>query len=255
MDDSGLQSARTVAYRALSLGALLKRGELEITLQNLVDYSFETNLSTDLIASHQDSYTKLIEWVEDEKLGDKLTQTESYLIEKPLQSWSERVIINTSWRVESLGIMLWALNMIDEIPDFDTQFVPHDVLTPLDILTPTIDFIWMADLRFAKVLKEARDQAELWHWRSRARELEQLGVRPPAGVSFAEIIRMTAMRGYEEGKLPHPFEGDFPVFGTSYARIDAEQYSLLSSIAYERYFALNWLCELSSEWQSIPVDR
>ena len=150
--------------------------------------------------------------------------------------------------------MLWALNRIDVIPHYGTQFEPEDILPPLDLLHPTIDFIWLADLRSEQVLSHARDQAELWNWRSRASELQRMGVRPPEGVTFREIIRFTAERAYEEGHISKPIAGDFPVFRKSYAQLNTDETNLLSGIAYERNSALSWICEITSEWEGIQID-
>ena len=242
MSQLRIQDARAVAYRALSMGALLKRGKLEVSTQ---DYSTQTD-----VASHQ----KLNHWLITENIQSHLSETEQYLLAKPLGTWSERTLTMVGWRTEALGTMLWALNRLDDLPAYDTQFEIDTILAPLDIFQPTIDFIWLASLRSDEDLPQSRDQAELWNWRSRARELERMGVRPPEGVSFNEIIRFTTERAYQNGHIPMPIYGDFPVFDKSYAHLNPDEYALVSSIAYERYSALSWVCEITSEWESIRID-
>lgn len=255
MTESAAQSAQTVAYRALCLGALLKRGELEITLQNLRDYALAPHIEAQIEARHTEINVQLLQWLKDERLSQHLTSTESYLLKQPLKTWTERIIINTSWRIESLGVILWALNVLEEMPAFDTQFEPHEVLAPLQILTPSIDFVWCATLRSDEALRDMRERAESWLWRSRALELERLGIAPRTGISFSEIVRYMVEKGWQEGQLPAPIQGDFPAFGKPYARLNHDEYTLISSITHERFFILNWLCELNVEWESIPVDR
>ena len=36
---------------------------------------------------------------------------------------------------------------------------------------------------------------------------------------------------------------------------DTDCGGVVSNIAYERYSALSWLCELTAEWESIRIDR
>ncbi|MEO1287138.1 MAG: DUF4272 domain-containing protein [Chloroflexota bacterium] len=248
------QDARIVAYRTLSLGALLKRTELEITLQNVDDWQLSDSERDDIVETQFDLNHQLHHWLHNENITPHLSETEQYLLEKRLGTWSERTLSTVGWRTEALGSMLWALNRLDEIPAYDTQFDPADLLAPLDILNPTIDFIWLANLHPDITLSQARDQAESWNWRSRARELKQMGVRPPEGVTFNQIIRFTAERAYSNGYIPEPIAGDFPVLGKSYALLTIDEYSILSAIAYERYTAFSWLCEITSEWESIRID-
>jgi len=248
------QDARAVAFRTLCLGALLKRGEYEIILQNSHDDDLTPAMRQRLHATCNRDVMRLQTWLRDEKLLPHLTETERILLEKPLGTWSDRLIITASWRVESLGVMLWALHALDYIPAYDTQFDPATVLAPLEVLTPTIDFIWCARLRSPDELAAERDAAEMWNWRSRALELQRMGVKPPAGVTFREIVRLTALKAYRQGNLNRVADGDFAVFGKPYYLINEDEFALASAIAYERYFALNWLCELSHEWENIPVD-
>lgn len=237
-----IQDARAVAYRALCMGALLKRSEIEFSIQ---DYLNDTDIKY---------HEALNQWLVNEKILQHLSKTEQVLLAKPIGTWSGRTLKMVSQRTEALGIMLWSLNRLDNLPYYDTEFETIDSLAPLDILHSTIDFIWLATLRSDYDLRQARDQAELWNWRSRARELKRMGVRPPEGVSFNEIIRMTTDRAYANGHILSPIQDDFPAFNKPYAYLNPDEYALLSSIAYERYSALSWICEISSEWESIRID-
>ncbi|GAB5492205.1 MAG: hypothetical protein Phog2KO_24200 [Phototrophicaceae bacterium] len=242
MSQLQIQDARAVAYRALCMGALLKRGKLEVSAQDGLK-----NADTKY-------HIALNQWLIDENILQYLSETEQFLLAKPLGTWSDRTLTMVGWRTEALGVMLWSLNRLDTLPSYDTQFETHDILEPLDIANPTIDFIWLANLRSDYDLRQGRDQAELWNWRSRARELQRMGVRPPEGVSFNEIIRFTTERAHRNGHIPNPIQDDFPVFNKPYAYLNPDEYALLSSIAYERYSALSWICEISSEWESIHID-
>lgn len=249
------RDARMVAYRALCLGALLKRSVIEAGVQRLVRYPTHTKIQQQLIERQQTAHERLLGWIEDEHLIPHLSRVERLLIEKPLASWSDRVLLMAVRRAEALGVMLWALRFIEAIPAYDALFDISVVMQPLDILTPTIDFIWQAGLRPVEELGAMRDIAELWNWRSRASELQRLGVQPPAGMTFSDIIRDTLQTAHARRQIPAPIEGDFPAFGKAYSRLMPAEYVLVSMIAAERYLALNWMCELSSEWENIPVDE
>lgn len=252
---SQTQDARAVAYRALCLGALLQRAEFELALQNTHEIILFEDIRQQVVQKHHDFNKRLLDWLDNEKLAARLSDNERYLLQKPLGSWSEKALISVGWRFEALGVMLWALQRLESIPAYDEQFDPEIILEPLDICNPTIDFIWLANLRPDDELRQALDQAELWNWRSRVTELERMGVRPPQGVSFREIIRVTAEGAYLNQHIPQPIQGDFPVYGKAYIDLSYDEYTLTSAIAYERYFSLNWVCELTSEWEKVRVDR
>ena len=248
------QDDRAVAYRTLSLGALLKRGMLELKVQNLDEWMLFNSVRDGVYEKYAQRSEQINQWLEAEKITPHLSKPEQRLLQQPFGTWSEQALTSVGWRVEALGVMLWALHRIDRIPAYDQQFEPEDVIAPLDILNPTIDFIWLATLRPEEELACALDQAEMWNWRSRATELERLGIRPKIGVSFREIIRSTAERAFTNGHIPMPINSDFPAFGKAYHQLDTDEYALTSAIAGERYVSLNWVCELSSEWESISID-
>jgi hypothetical protein len=252
---SGLQSARAAAYRALCLGSLIKRHELECAVKRLREDAVPDGVRRYITSRHWTENQRLLHWVSDECLDAHFSKAESILLGKTFATWSDKALAAAGWRSEALGIILWALRFVDDLPAFDTRFDIHVVMSPLEVLTPTIDFVWQAGLRPAENLRQLREIAELWHWRSRVAELQLLGVKPQDGVSFAEIIRSTAEQGYQDRLLPPPIDQDFPAFGKAYNQATSEQQNLLSHIAHERATALNWLCELSSEWESLPIDN
>jgi hypothetical protein len=168
---------------------------------------------------------------------------------------------NASWRVEAAQILMWALGLISELPPYDTQ-ADHDLLKQI----PSRDmprFISSARLRNASEIDRARADAELWHWRSRTRQLIEEGrdfpvdkqTRAAGFSSYDEIVRFTAKKLTEEGRMS-AVEGDFPTKGKAYCKLSAAEWSEVRSITMERHFALNWLCGYAPEnkWDETPTD-
>ena len=65
----------------------------------------------------------------------------------------------SGWRSESVGVLLWALSSIDDMPAYDTRFETLPPLVPL--LAPTGDFRATASLRAPDVLGQARETAQV----------------------------------------------------------------------------------------------
>jgi hypothetical protein len=124
-------------------------------------------------------------------------------------------------------------------------------------------FIASARLRDQAEIDDARDLAELWHWRSRTRQLIEEGQAFPteermkaAGFhSFDDIVRLTARKSSENGRLPACIEEDFPAKGLAYRKLSPQDWSEVRSITIERHFALNWLCGYAraNEWDETPT--
>lgn len=124
--------------------------------------------------------------------------------------------VRASWRVESAQVLMWALGLIPRLGPYDTQ-ASHNLLK--QIPSRDIDgFLLSAQLRNESEIDRARADAELWHWRSRTRQLIEHGQEfPPdeqtraAGFSsYDDIIRFTAkmLAGKAESpqsrKIPRP---------------------------------------------------
>jgi hypothetical protein len=108
-------------------------------------------------------------WLIREQLTAALSIQERALLAKAVTDWTERDALSASWRSEALGVLLWALSALDEIPPYDERFERLPSFVPL--LAPTADFRRTAKLRSAEDIERARDLAERWHRRARTRQL------------------------------------------------------------------------------------
>ncbi|HET6171559.1 MAG TPA: DUF4272 domain-containing protein [Gaiellales bacterium] len=191
-------------------------------------------------------------WLRRETLADSLSSRERALVAKPLADWTEQESIDVEWRSESLGVLLWALSAVEEMPPYDARFEALPSLVPL--LAPTADFRRTASLRPAQEIEIARDLAELWHWRARTRQLQERGDPQAAAHDLDAIARQTAALSYARGGIPEPIDGDFPAFGKAYRALDENEYSAVTSASAERHYALNWLSGYASDWDRVPTE-
>jgi len=107
------------------------------------------------------------------------------------------------------------------------------------------------------LVEEQRNLAELWHWRSRTRQLQDSNYNFsfPGGLTIQKVIGMAASKAATNGVIPSPIGDDFPIFGKPYRDATHEEYSQATSIAVERHRALNWLCGLAprNRWSETPT--
>lgn len=170
---------------------------------------------------------------------------------------STRQQIDASWLGESIVSLLWALQMIPELPAYDQEADPsiHGRLRSDSIP----DIIKLARLRPKREIEKQRQIAELWHWRARTRRVQKADngvVQLVGGRTIEQIIERAATMGARGGRLPNPIAGDFPAMGKPYHNLSSDQFATLASIAYERHKAFNWLCGYSptGRWADTRTD-
>jgi len=179
-----------------------------------------------------------------------------------MATMTEQQQLDASWRIESAHILVWALGMLPELPPYDKMADP-DLLEQI----PSRDmaaFIKSARLRPQADLDRARDTAELWHWRSRTRQLIERGDPFPADdklkaagfESYDDIVRSSARTAVQRGDIPPCIADDFPAKGKAYRDLTAEEWFEVRSITMERHYALNWLCGYAphNRWDETPTD-
>jgi hypothetical protein len=125
-------------------------------------------------------------------------------------------------------------------------------------IEPTDVLIKKATLRPHELIEKQRDLAELWHWRSRTRQLQVSGheFKLPEGMTIEKILQRVSTKAAADGVIPTPIGDDFPAFGKSYRDLTPQEYSQATSIAMERHHALNWLCGFApgNRWAETPTD-
>jgi hypothetical protein len=152
---------------------------------------------------------------------------------------------------------MWDLNLVPSLPPYDTQFDP-ELLKQVGE-SGVAEFVRAATLRSHAELDHARAVAELWHWRSRTRQIQEEGYHIPEGTpfrSFEELVRFSASQALEAGDIPDIIDGDFPAMGKAYRDLTDNEWSVVRSITIERHFAFNWLSGYAprNSWQETPTD-
>ncbi|HET7624818.1 MAG TPA: DUF4272 domain-containing protein, partial [Verrucomicrobiae bacterium] len=172
----------------------------------------------------RNSFRKLELW---EFLSD---DEEKFFSTNPLDL-TDRQIVNASWRTESIVVLMWALGLISELPFFDVQ-ASLDLLKqiPTEYLSA---FFADAKLIDQKIIEQKRSVAELWHWRSRNRELVEKGSKPEilGERSLDDVVRTTAVLAYKQGDLAEILDEDFTASGKAYRNLTDDEWSSVRSIS------------------------
>jgi hypothetical protein len=180
--------------------------------------------------------------------------SERAIFEAPPHRLTSQQHANVSWRAESIVCLAWALRLVDRIPAYDSQADPGEAYRAIPWESAEQAAL---TLRPSAEIEQSRDVAELWHWRSRTRQLagERNG-KQAANEKYDPIVRKASQRAAADGIISPPIGGDFPAFGLAYRDLSAEQWACVQSIAMERHLALNWLCGFApaNKWDETPTD-
>jgi hypothetical protein len=103
-------------------------------------------------------------------LWNSMTKEEREFIKSTPITMKPQQHLNAMWCMESAVVLMWALGRLTEFPMFDAQQTDTDLLK--DIPHENINqFLNSAVLIPEGEIEKKRSLAELWHWRSRTREL------------------------------------------------------------------------------------
>jgi hypothetical protein len=201
--------------------------------------------------------TRMTASMKSNDLWTLMTGEEKEFIESAPPKVKLQYHLNAVWRLESAAVLLWAMGILREFPPFDTQSdagllkqIPHE---------DAGKFIRSAELLPGEEIERKRSLAELWHWRSRTRQLVEMKKTPPSSTvfsSFDQIVQSVAKEAFQQGDLSRILENDFAAKGKAYRDLTDEEWSEVRSITVERHHALNWLCGYApgNQWDKTPTE-
>lgn len=248
---TGPPDAEAVLKRTIILRELFVKGLVVPPPSLLARYlekwtEFERS---DFDAKMRSQFATRIQKLRELGVWNEMEESEHRFMEADALELTEQELLDASWLSEAAACLLWALEYFPELP-------PYDERARTEMMQ--VEFNKRATLRPIEAIKKQRDLAELWHWRARTRQLQELGQMPSViagGQTIENILQITSSKADENGAFPAPIGNDFPAFNKAYRDLSIEEFSLATSIAIERHRAFNWLCGLApnNRWSDTPT--
>jgi hypothetical protein len=216
-DDDDPPSAERVARRALALVAVTARGILE-----------QDDPKAEYV---QQPHADLKAWVKDIDISEEFEPGERQVVDWPWGALEERQKTDSTWRLEGLVVLAWALKRF-EIP-------PHDEFVQLNLLGRRLgllnakaagEFMAKPDLRTRTEIVTRRNQLFALLWR-----LRNFHITPNA-MDFAEFARNCWFVPLDITGLPM-VDGDLEIKGQRIDRDDPDAFRVALSAAQERHQA------------------
>jgi hypothetical protein len=248
-----------VARRALALTAVTARAILEQGGVNLGLGAPKRNPLTwvrHMLAGQQSQYQNLLTCVKLLGIDDEFEPDEWQVLQRSPGRLDQEQQIHSTWRLEGLGILAWALGRFD-IPPHDQLVECHSLWHSLGMLDVGAckGLLVNAVMRPLPEIQALRRRLLAINWR-----LTNYYVRPTAidFVSFTE----TSFAGFDRTAWFSPQEilglplvdGDLAIQGTRLDRATQDTFHRTRSIAHERHVAVNWLLEGPERYSEASAD-
>jgi hypothetical protein len=147
-------SARQVVDRALVLYAMVRRASIELIVAETRDQVRRRQAEAARLETER--------WFERESLTGALTDTERRLFDATTAGWPPEAIADGMWRKESLGVLLWALRMVDGLPPIDREFAVEELNAAVESPGSVSVFRATARLRDPGEIEAAWREADTW---------------------------------------------------------------------------------------------
>lgn len=178
---------------------------------------------------------------------------ELVLLDTPDGAVSQQDVINASWGIEGIQVLLWALGKTKKPEPTEGARDIAEFFKMLRGQHRTSAFIAMARLLPKDEIVVAEDITRLWLWRAREYQLQR---REGFSAEARERVAAVAKQAEEKGYF-NAIDGDFPVDGRPYRDIPIGRWQELRSIATERTKALRWLLGVfrgEYAWHGVSLD-
>ncbi|WP_157606161.1 DUF4272 domain-containing protein [Schlesneria paludicola] len=240
---SAVQVARrTLAFAALTARALLEQhpanlNMLETWKNRPKNGGLIPHLINTIRRSHPNPMADLLIWIDEIGIGDDLEPDEWEILQRPLGRLDAQMAINSTWRLEGLVILSWALRRF--------KLHPHDQLTSF---YPTWEHLGLLDTKRTKALladpvlrsrdehQAVRSRLFAVHWRLRNFSLRR------EVVDFADFAANRWFGPLDITSLPL-VDGDLALNGVRLDNANPDSFSAAHSASLERHQAANWLCD------------
>ncbi len=241
-DATEAPDAIRVTKRALALCAVTARAILEQNPSFLDSIGLERSflsrwwrrLYLPIFGWGQPS-SELLNWIEALGIVDELEPEELKIVQCPLGRLTPRMQIDSTWRLEGLVVLAWALGC-SEIPAHDelVEFYPmwHDLgLLNVELAKQLLD---NPILPTRDEIRKLRGQLFAIHWRLRDFSLNR------EVLDFKDFAKTCSFGPLDIDILPL-IDGDLSVQGTRLDKSLPDSFEKAFSIARERHMAANWL--------------
>jgi hypothetical protein len=247
-DESKAPSALRIARRALALTAVGARAILEQDGSVIRKPGTSRWHPSNWIPHRGEQRRQLVEWIQLVGIGDELEPSEWEVVQRPIGRLDPDQQINSTWRLEGLAVLAWALGR-HAMPAYDELIQVHTLLAKLAVL----DIVAAKELLIhVKVLPRGdiatlRNRLFALHWR-----LTEFRINRKS-FDFPEFAKSAGFGPLDISGLKM-IEGDLAIRGKRLDKATPDALDAANSAAHERHQAANWLWQGPERYSEASAD-
>ena len=180
--------ATAVANRALILYALVRRGYIE----HVVNASHGDPAR---LRQAESARREQDRWLGEHALREGLTDLERRLFEADSGTWPFEAVHDALWRKESLGVLLWSLGHLAEMPSYGKEFDQKVVDRAITRWGSVPRFRELGRLRTDDEIERAWQEGDTWFAATEDREAEEPAL---ASIAVERLRALSWLRGADE---------------------------------------------------------
>ena len=267
--------------RHYSLQSIIKRSPKEVAERVCCTHLLLTRCVLESMDTpeNQIANTVLLDSIEKSSVKNWMTSRELELLNKEFKTWDYAAdIYETQNRWESLGILLWALRIFREIPDYGEYFPKQDMFKATAIIPAFPDTITTFVEYFHKgegskpdhfvgeqEFQQSISIAEAWHWRAKAQlvlDFKSSLEKDKDAAAKADVpkelnnvmrhieqaIELGTERAIGEKLIEGSIDKDFKIRDSAYKKLDDHGLRDVGNISESRLAALGWIAG-THEWE------
>ena len=169
-----------VSDRALVLYAFARRGVIEFVVS-------ESGGDPSRLAQAERARTETDRWLERESVQPAVTDEERRLLQATSGSWPSEAVADAMWRKESLGVLLWALEHVEDLPSYSNEFAQHAVEEAITRYGSVSAFRAQGHLRPDDQVERAWMEADAWFGATEGREGDDANAASIAAERFRAL--------------------------------------------------------------------
>jgi hypothetical protein len=173
-------SASEASDRALVLYAFSRRGTIEFVVS-------EAGGEPSRVVQAERARAETDRWLERESVEPALTELERRLLESPSGSWPAEAIADAMWRKEALGVLLWALEHIENLPPYGEEFPQKSLDEAITRYGSVASFRSQGNLRPDDQVERAWMEADAWFGATEGRAGDDADVASMAAERFRAL--------------------------------------------------------------------
>ncbi len=217
--------------------------KVELVLKKIAYYSILNRRAFLEEEKNENEILKILEKPLFEIYGKKFDNEFDDIFNLSPLTWKEEECKKCFWLSERIGVLLWGINLLENVPPFDTPFDIGQINDILQKIADSKDDI-KYELRSRKELIDFFKLVDLFSWRAGMYLMKMNNILPPKPYTYESMFEMIMDKVFKEGLIKKNEYNDVIIMDKPYMKLNKSEFFLVAAITKERESAIKILLDL-----------